>query len=80
MSPYRAELSGILASLHILHTFCNLNSISTGSAVVYSDCEKAIKHATRKYYTGIAEFLLPDADLLKEVKHLLGIIPIKVSI
>jgi hypothetical protein len=80
MTPYRAELSGLVTSLHILFTICKLNSISTGSVILNSDCEKAIKNITNKFYTGIAEFLMPDADLLQEAKHLLREIPIKISI
>jgi hypothetical protein len=43
MSPYRAELSGILAGLHILHAVCLTFGISGVTVNFYCDCEKAIK-------------------------------------
>ncbi len=80
MSPYRAELSGLVAGLHILTTICQQGNIVTGSATMYCDCEKAIKNVTTKSYRGIKDFLGPDSNLLQEAKHLLQALPIQLSL
>jgi ribonuclease HI len=80
MTPYRAELGGIVVGLHIINTICKTNHIRSGTAVLYSDCEKAIKNTTMKSYTGIAEHNMPDADLVQEAKRLLEETPIRISI
>jgi ribonuclease HI len=80
MSPYRAELSGIVAGLHILQCTIKFNSITRGTAILYSDCEKAINTITHKTYKGIIDYLIPDNDLVQEAKEIINSIPIKVSL
>jgi hypothetical protein len=39
-SPYRAELSGLVATLYFIHRTCLLTDTTMGSATVYCDCNK----------------------------------------
>jgi hypothetical protein len=55
LSRYRAELSGMLAGLHVLRCTCTYFDITTGEVGLFSDCFKAIK-ALRKDYQGITIF------------------------
>ncbi len=55
MSPYQAELSGILAGLKCLTLS---NNITIGLAYMFCDCEKAIKVINRQS-KGMAESPIP---------------------
>jgi hypothetical protein len=65
MSPYQAELSGILAGLKCLTLS---NNITIGLAFMFCDCKKAIKVINRQS-KGMAEYLYPGSDLVQEAKH-----------
>jgi hypothetical protein len=80
MSPHRAELSGLLEGLYILKYLLLSNNITTGSAFMCCDCEKAIKVITHKSYKGIVEYLSPDSDLVQEAKYFLRTILINITI
>jgi hypothetical protein len=77
MPPYRAELSGILAGLHILSSVCTTYSISSSSIYFYCDCEKAIKNIKHKTYSSIKAQLVSDHDLLHDIREILHILPVK---
>ncbi len=79
LSPYRAELSGILAGLHVIQYTCTYFEITTGTAQLHSDCVKALR-ALRKDYQGIAKFLIDESDLVVEATSVLHQIPIKVTL
>lgn len=70
MSPYRAELSRLVASLHILHSICQGSQLTTGSIYMYCDCEKAVQNFKSTNYKGITDYLESTSDLLQETKHL----------
>ena len=52
MSPYRAELSGLVAGLHILHSICQVNQLTTGSIHMHCDCENAVRNIKSNNYKG----------------------------
>lgn len=55
LSPYRAELSGVLAGLHVLRCTCTYFDTTTAEVCLFSDCFKAIK-AFQKDYQGITKY------------------------
>jgi hypothetical protein len=77
MSPYRAELSGLVAGLHILSSICLVNQLTAGFIHMYCDCEKAAKKITNSTYKGIADHIESDNNLLEEARTLYKNLPKK---
>lgn len=80
MTPYRAELSGLVAGLHILNSLCQINNLSAGLIHMYCDCEKAVKKITNNSYKGISDHLESDNNLLREARLLYKNLPVKISL
>ncbi len=70
-SPYRAELGGIVAILHITLTICKHYTKSEGSITLYCDCLKAIKRIQREHTLGLKHYNISDFDLLHDSRSLL---------
>jgi hypothetical protein len=67
LSARRAELSGIAASVFLLHTICLQHQIANGSVILYNNStkvQKLINHPGRKF----KHFLEDDCDLLAEIR------------
>lgn len=79
ISPYRAELSGLVAGLHVLQSVCVHYNIEGGKVILYSDCYKAIK-ALKPNYQGIAKYLADESDLIVEATSLLSNIPLTIDL
>jgi hypothetical protein len=70
-SPYRSELSGLLAVLYITKFICHFHAVTSGSLVVLCDNKGALRNIFSKKYTGISPFLYTDFDLITEAQSLL---------
>lgn len=79
MNPYRAELSGLVAGLHVIKSVCTIYNICSGGAIVYSDCFKVVKNVTRTH-PDLSQYVAPDYDLLIEAKSLVSNIPVCTNI
>jgi len=77
-SSYRAELSGILAVLYIIHRVCLYYDISMGAAQCYCDNKGTIRSSYSRPHPGILPFLTSDYDLLHLIHHMLHMIPITI--
>ncbi len=67
-----------MASLYILHKACQFTNISSGTATLYCDCNKALKIILKANYHGITDYLVPDSDLVQEAKYLFKCSQIKI--
>jgi hypothetical protein len=77
-SSYRAELSGILVVLYIIHKVCLHYDISTGAVQCYCFNKGAVKNFYGRPHPGILPFLTSDYDLLYMIHHMLQIILITI--
>lgn len=71
LSAIHAQLCSLVVLLHILHTTCTTYNVTSGSAQIYNDCSKALKHINspgRKF----KRFLDDDYDLFNEARILLA--------
>jgi len=71
ISPYKAELGGLVALLHLTLMICSFYNLSGGQIVLYCDCLSAIKRLQQVTYGGIKDYTIPDFDLLHEGRLLL---------
>jgi hypothetical protein len=72
ISPYRAELSGLVALLHVLNSVSTYFDVTSGEAIIYCDCLSAIRHLKPRMFGGLKDHLVPDYDLLNEGRNLLA--------
>jgi hypothetical protein len=79
LSPYRAELRGILAGLHVVQCICAYYDLSTGKVQLVSDCLKAIK-TLQRYYQDITKYYQEESDLVVEAMSVLSNIPIRMTL
>jgi ribonuclease HI len=80
LSPYRAELSGLVATLYFIHRACLLTNTTSGSATIYCDCNKALRNILKPNYNGITDYLVPDSDLIQEAKYILKQLRIQIKL
>ncbi len=78
ISSCRAELSGIVAILYMIHRIYNYYNITTGGAKCYCDNKGALRTVFEKPTTGIKPYFTTDHDLVEIAQYLLTILPITV--
>jgi hypothetical protein len=76
MSSYQSDLSGILASLYIIHRICRYYYLTSGSATLFCDNKGTIRKAFQSRPLGVTPYLTTDDDLLQLIQHLVKLIPI----
>lgn len=64
-SPYRSEISGLLAVLYIPTKICRFHNIKTGSLTIICGNKGALWNIFSRTYSGISPFLYTDFDLLR---------------
>jgi len=79
VTSYRAELSGIIASLYLVYRICQYYNIETGTVRLYCDNKGALTNSFRPIYPGITPYLKTDHDLIEVVRALLAVIPVTVT-
>jgi hypothetical protein len=70
LNPYRAELHGLLAVLHLLSRLENLYNIGSAKAVVYCDNLTAVKGASDQAPINIKHATSDDYNVFVELKYL----------
>jgi hypothetical protein len=76
MSSYQSKLSGILASLYIIHRICNYYHLTSGKVTLFFDNKGAIRKAFQNRPLGITPYLTIDDDLLQLIQYLVQLLPI----
>ena len=70
LNPYRAEIYGLLAVLHLLFRLEHHHNIGNAKAIVYCDNLKAIKGASNQSPLNIKQATSDDYDVFLELKSL----------
>jgi hypothetical protein len=78
-SPYKSEISGLLAVLYITRKICLFHDIMEGSLLVLCNNKGALCNIFSKTCTGISPFLYTDFDLIRESQSLLVYMPVKIK-
>jgi ribonuclease HI len=79
VTSYRAELSGIVATLYLMYRVCQFYRITTGAVKVYCDNKGALKNAFSLIKEGITPYFKTDHDTVELAQSLIHLIPIAVS-
>jgi hypothetical protein len=69
-TPYRAELLGLYAALLIVQWVEELHPLGEGSALLISDCDKALKRVFRVGPIGIKDATQDEYDLILAIRRL----------
>jgi hypothetical protein len=77
-SPYRSELSGLIALLYLLKHICQHHNITAGKITIYCNNNSTLTNVFRCLYSGIGPFLYADSDLVQVAILLLRELPMKV--
>lgn len=75
-SAYMEELSGLVATLYLVHRICSHHDIQQGQMTINCDNKGAIKNVFQKTYQGISPFILSEIDLITIAQALLATTPI----
>jgi hypothetical protein len=78
LSSYRAELSGLLCLMYILHCICNHYDLHNHKVTLHCDSKSALTNILKDPKPGITPFLKTDYDLLEVAQLLLTVIPLVV--
>jgi hypothetical protein len=78
-SPYRAELSGLVATLYLIYKICAYHDVSSGKLTLYCDNNGAINNVFYRPFYGINSFIQSDYDLIQVAKNLCQSIPINIT-
>jgi hypothetical protein len=70
LNPYRAEIHGLLAVLHLLLRLDNYHNTESAKAIVYCDNLKAIKGVSNQSPLNIKQATSDDYDVFLELKSL----------
>jgi hypothetical protein len=79
VTSYRAERSGIVATLYLLYRVCLFYNITMGTAKLYCDNKGALKNAFSPIKEGITPYFNTDHDLVEVAQALLKLLPIALS-
>jgi ribonuclease HI len=79
VTSYRAELSGIIACLYIIHRICHYYQIESGSCTLYCDNKGALRNTFRPIRPGITPYLRTDHDLVEIAQSLLTILSMAIT-
>jgi ribonuclease HI len=79
LTSYRAELSGIIATLYLVYRLCQYYQITEGAMTLYCDNKGAPNNAFKGIKPGITPYFNTDHDLIDLAQALLTLIPIVVS-
>ena len=79
VTSYRAELSGIVATLYVIYRVCQFYSVDAGAATVYCDNRGALKNAFTPIKEGITPYFKTDHDLVEVAQSLLHLLPIVIT-
>jgi len=79
VTSYRAELSGIVATLYLIYRLCQFYKISEGAMTLYCDNKAALANAFKTIKPGITPYLTTDHDLVELAQALIHIIPIMIT-
>jgi hypothetical protein len=79
VTSFRAELSGIIACLYIIHRICHHYQLESGSCTLYCDNKGALSNAFRPIRPGITPYLRTDHDLVEIAQSLLTILTIAIT-
>ncbi len=78
MSPYRAELGGLITVSFIIYRICSHYEVKSGRAKLHCDNEGVIKTVFSLNTPTPSQFLHTDYDLVVIAKRLLGLLPVKI--
>lgn len=76
LTSYRAELSGIIATLYIVYRICQHYNIEEGSMILYCDNKGALGKAFKDIKPGITPYFTTDHDLIELARALITITPV----
>jgi len=79
VTSYRAELSGIVATLYLVYRICQFYSITVEAAKLYCDNKEALKNAFSPIKEGITPYFNTDHDLVEVAQSLLQLLPITIG-
>jgi ribonuclease HI len=82
MSPYRAELTGLVTALFIIHWACEVDQPEEGAITIYCDNETALgeSFASKRPSHNPYRMLAADHDLISLVRDLIQHLPSGISI
>jgi len=79
VTSYRAEMSGILATLYLVYRICDYYKVTEGAMTLYCDNRGALKNAFSPIKAGITPYFNTDHDLVEVAQALLLLIPVAIS-
>jgi hypothetical protein len=79
LTPYRAELSGIVATLYAVYRICQFFNITSGAMKLLCDNKGALTNAFKPIIPGITPYFSTDHDLLEVARSLITLIPIVIT-
>jgi hypothetical protein len=65
VTSYRAELSGIVATLYAVYRICQFYNISAGAMILYCDNKGALTNAFKPIKHGITPYFRTDHDMIE---------------
>jgi ribonuclease HI len=82
MTPYRAELCGLMACLYMLHWVCTMETVNCGKATLYCNNETALKEVftTPQWPNNPYNKLQSDTDLITCARDLLVQLSARITI
>jgi ribonuclease HI len=79
VTSYRAELSGIIATLYNIYRICSYYHIVEGGMTLYCDNKGALRNAFKQIKPGATPYFNTDHDLIEVAQALITLIPIVIS-
>jgi len=79
VTSYRAELSGIIATLYNIYRICSYYHIVEGGMTLYCDNKGALRNAFKQIKPGATRYFNTDHDLIEVAQALITLIPIVIS-
>jgi ribonuclease HI len=79
VTSYRAELSGIVATLYLVYRICLFYNIREGAMTLYCDNKGALANAFKTIKPGITPYFKTDHDLVELAQALIHLIPILIT-
>ncbi|MFN9983335.1 MAG: hypothetical protein ACK53Y_25635, partial [bacterium] len=76
VTSYRAEMSGILATLYLVYRICDYYKVTEGAMTLYCDNRGALRNAFSPIKAGITPYFNTDHDLVEVAQALLLLIPV----
>jgi glutaredoxin len=79
VTSFRAELSGIIASLYLIYRVCQFYDVEAGAIKLLCDNKWALTNAFKPIKAGITPYFHTDHDLIELARALIQLIPLIIT-